>query len=126
MELVAPEAPGFRAQPAQEGAGVAAPPCVRMGREVVDVERARPPGQVVQDAEARDRDRLVPVLEGSDEPVALGTLDVVHPRDECVAAGEVRPQRAHGRVRQGGLSRKQLAYQGSDPLEGGRGLSVGV
>ena len=45
----------------------------------------------MQEAEAGDRDRLVRFLEGRDEPVALATLDLVHPRDERVAPGETRP-----------------------------------
>ena len=53
---------------------------VGMGGQVVDVDDVAP-GQVVQLPEARHREAAITV-EGADDPVALGALDLVHAPDE--------------------------------------------
>src|SRR5688572_30776599 len=77
--------------------------------EVVDVDEALP-RQAVVDAEAGDADGvLVAVRERGDQPVSLGTLDVVDAPDEVVLRRQLRPQLAHRREGAAGLAGSELS-----------------
>ena len=109
VQLVAVVALGLGDQPVEQRSRVAAPARGGQRREVVDVEEPSP-GQVVPEPEAGRGDGLgVAVLERADEPVAVGTLNVVDVRDERVAVVPRGAQLADREPRQPRVGRQDLA-----------------
>ena len=93
VELVAAEPLAFRGAPVEQGAAMAASARLRQRGEVVHVERVAP-GEGVEYAEARHR-HDAPAPQRPDDPVALGTLLLVHPADELPLVAVVGAERSH-------------------------------